>query len=73
MHRSLRWFSPRAERRLYDEPKKLAAAGLVAVEEKYVGKRRSRHYTITDEGRAALAAWLSEAAGGRDDRVRGAW
>ena len=69
--RSLRWFSPRAERRLYDEPKKLAAAGLVVVEEKYVGKRRSRHYTITDEGRAALADWLSEAPAARTTDFEG--
>jgi PadR family transcriptional regulator AphA len=60
VRRSLRWFWPRAERRLYDEPKRLADVGLVAVEERYVGKRRSRHYTITDEGRTALASWLSE-------------
>lgn len=71
VHRSLRWFSPRAERRLYDEPKKLAAAGLVVVEEKYVGKRRSRHYTITDEGRAALADWLSEAPAARTTDFEG--
>lgn len=71
VHRSLRWFSPRAERRLYDEPKKLADAGLVAVEEKYVGKRRSRHYTITDEGRAALADWLSEAPAARTTDFEG--
>ncbi|QIK68034.1 PadR family transcriptional regulator [Nocardioides sp. HDW12B] len=60
VHRSLRWFWPRTERRLYDEPKRLAAAGLVAVEERYAGRRRSRHYTITDEGREALSAWLGE-------------
>ena len=71
VRRSLRWFSPRAERRLYDEPKKLAAAGLVAVEEKYVGKRRSRHYTITDEGRTALASWLSEAPAPRTTDFEG--
>lgn len=60
VHRSLRWFWPRTERRLYDEPKRLAAAGLVVVEERYVGRRRSRHYSISAQGRAALAAWLSE-------------
>ena len=71
VHRSLRWFSPRAERRLYDEPKNLAAAGLVAVEERYVGRRRSRHYTITDEGRTALAGWLSEAPAPRTTDFEG--
>lgn len=60
VHRSLRWFWPRTERRLYDEPKRLAAAGLVEVEERYAGRRRSRHYSITAQGREALAAWLGQ-------------
>ncbi len=60
VQRSLRWFWPRAERRLYDEPKQLAALGLVVADERFTGRRRSREYTITDEGRAELAAWLDD-------------
>jgi PadR family transcriptional regulator AphA len=60
VQRSLRWFWPRAERQLYVEPKRLAEHGLAEVEERYVGRRRSRDYGITEEGRAALAAWLDE-------------
>jgi DNA-binding PadR family transcriptional regulator len=61
VQRSLNWFWPRAERKLYDEPKQLAARGYAVATERYTGKRRSREYAITDEGRAALAAWLGEA------------
>jgi PadR family transcriptional regulator AphA len=60
VQRSLNWFWPRAERKLYDEPKQLAARGYAVATERYTGKRRSREYAITDEGRAALAAWLGE-------------
>jgi PadR family transcriptional regulator, regulatory protein AphA len=60
VQRSLRWFWPRAERKLYDEPKLLVDLGLARAEERYTGKRRSREYSITDEGRAELARWLDE-------------
>ena len=60
VQRSLNWFWPRAERKLYDEPKQLAARGYAVATERYTGKRRSREYAITDEGRAALAQWLGE-------------
>jgi len=60
VQRSLNWFWPRAERKLYDEPKQLAARGWAVATERYTGKRRSREYAITDEGRAALAEWLGE-------------
>jgi DNA-binding PadR family transcriptional regulator len=65
VQRSLNWFWPRAERKLYDEPKQLAARGWAVATERYTGKRRSREYAITEEGRAALAAWLGEAAAPR--------
>ena len=60
VQRSLRWFWPRAERKLYDEPKLLVVLGLAGAEERFTGKRRSREYSITTEGRAALARWLDE-------------
>src|SRR5690348_5797746 len=71
VRRSLNWFWPRAERRLYDEPKLLEAHGLASAEDRWTGKRRSRDYAITDDGRAALAAWLDEAAAPRSTEHEG--
>jgi PadR family transcriptional regulator, regulatory protein AphA len=59
VRRSLNWFWPRAERKLYDDPKRLAADGLATATEEYTGKRRRTVYAITDEGRAELRAWLA--------------
>ena len=58
--RSLNWFWPRAERKLYDEPKHLLAAGLATASTSRTGKRASTVYEITPAGRAALAAWMGE-------------
>jgi PadR family transcriptional regulator AphA len=65
VQRSLNWFWPRAERKLYDEPKQLAAQGYAVATEHFTGKRRSREYAITDEGRAALTEWLGQPAAPR--------
>lgn len=59
--RSLRFAWPKSERLLYAEPKKLVEHGLATAEEESVGKRARTMYTITDEGRAALAAWTTTA------------
>lgn len=59
MERSLRVIWPRAESRLYEEPKKLVAHGLAHADPEPSGRRRTR-YTITPAGRRALTAWLSE-------------
>jgi PadR family transcriptional regulator, regulatory protein AphA len=59
--RSLNWFWPRAQRRLYDEPKLLVAAGLATAEKTWTGRRPRTEYGITDEGRDALRRWLDEA------------
>jgi len=58
MQRSISWFWPRAERKLYDEPKHLAALGLVSTRQTMTGKRASTVYEITSDGRAALRAWI---------------
>jgi DNA-binding PadR family transcriptional regulator len=58
VRRSLHWFWPRAERKLYDDPKRLAADGLVRASEEYTGKRRRTVYAITAKGRRELKAWL---------------
>lgn len=60
VQRSLGWFWPRAERSLYDEPKKLVAAGLATATEERTGKRPRTVYAITTEGRRALRRWLGE-------------
>ena len=71
VQRSLNWFWPRAERKLYDEPKQLAAHGYAVATEHFTGKRRSREYAITDEGRAALAEWLGEPSAARSVEFEG--
>jgi PadR family transcriptional regulator AphA len=58
VRRNLGWFWPRPERKLYDDPKRLAAAGLATATEEYTGKRRRTVYSITAQGRRELAAWL---------------
>jgi PadR family transcriptional regulator AphA len=55
MHRSLRRFWPRAESKLYEEPKKLVELGWATATLELVGRRRR-----TPEGRRELALWLRE-------------
>src|SRR5919202_1122144 len=62
VQRSLNWFWPRAERRLYDEPKALVAGGLATAEKEFTGQRPRTVYRITDAGREALRDWLGEPA-----------
>jgi PadR family transcriptional regulator AphA len=58
VRRSLGWFWPRAERKLYDDPKRLVSAGLATATEEFTGRRRRTVYAITAAGREELAAWL---------------
>jgi PadR family transcriptional regulator, regulatory protein AphA len=58
VRRSLNWFWPRAERKLYDDPKRLAADGLATATEEYTGRRKRTVYAITDKGHRELSAWL---------------
>jgi PadR family transcriptional regulator, regulatory protein AphA len=64
MERSLGWIWPRAVSRLYEEPKKLVAAGLATSRPGATGRRRKTVYSITPAGRGALAAWLAEPGAG---------
>lgn len=57
--RSLRFAWPKSERLLYAEPKKLVEHGLATALQESVGQRTRTVYTITDEGRAALKAWMA--------------
>ena len=56
--RSLRRIWPRTPSKLYEEPKKLVAHGLARAEDASVGRRRRTRYTITAQGRRALAEWV---------------
>jgi DNA-binding PadR family transcriptional regulator len=60
VQRSLGWFWPRAERKLYEEPKQLVAAGLATATEERTGSRPRTVYTITPAGKKALKAWLDQ-------------
>ena len=62
--RSLRRMWPRAQSKLYEEPKKLVALGLARAAPDPVGRRRRTRYTITPKGRRALAAWLHQPGDG---------
>src|SRR4029453_7315958 len=58
MQRALGQFWPRAQSKLYEEPKKLVAHGLARASSEMVGKRPRTVYTITPKGRRAMAAWV---------------
>lgn len=62
--RSLRRLWPRAQSKLYEEPKKLVAFGYARAADDPVGRRRRTRYTITAAGRRALAAWLAQPGAG---------
>jgi PadR family transcriptional regulator AphA len=60
MKRSTRHYWPRAESKIYEEPKKLVAHGLASATREYTGRRPRTIYAITDKGRKALRRWLDE-------------
>jgi DNA-binding PadR family transcriptional regulator len=62
--RSLRRIWPRAQSKLYEEPKKLVGHGYARATDDPVGRRRRTRYTITAKGRRALATWLREPGDG---------
>ncbi|HYG71622.1 MAG TPA: PadR family transcriptional regulator [Actinomycetota bacterium] len=62
LRRSLHWFWPRAESRIYDEARKLVEAGLAIATTERSGARNRTTYAATDAGRAALASWLATEA-----------
>ena len=64
MDRSLGRVWPRAESKLYEEPKKLVAAGLATASTERVGRRPRTMYSITGQGRTALAEWLHSPGAG---------
>jgi len=62
--RSLRRIWPRAQSKLYEEPKKLVVHGYARASDDPVGRRRRTKYTITAKGRRALAVWLQSPGDG---------
>ncbi len=58
--RSTRHYWPRAESKIYEEPKKLVAHGLATAAREYTGRRPRTVYSITRAGRKALRRWLQE-------------
>lgn len=58
MRRRLHYAWPRAERKLYEEPRRLVEAGYATSVKDMIGRRARTIYSITPEGRQALAAWL---------------
>lgn len=64
MDRSVGRVWPRAQSKLFEEPKKLVEHGHATAHDDAVGRRARTVYTITPSGRRALAAWLAEPGGG---------
>jgi len=64
MDRSLGRIWPRAQSKLYEEPKRLAARGMARASNERVGRRTRTVYRITPKGRRALATWLREPGAG---------
>jgi PadR family transcriptional regulator, regulatory protein AphA len=64
MQRSMSRFWPRAESKLYEEPKKLVAHGYATAVVENVGRRQRTVYTVTPEGRRQLAEWLAQPGAG---------
>ena len=62
--RGLRFVWPRAEGRIYDEPKVLVAHGLAVASKERTGRRPRTVYSITPEGKRALRRWLAGPAAG---------
>lgn len=59
MQRSLGRFWPRAQSKLYEEPKKLVEHGLATATRETRSSRPRTRYEITETGRSALSTWLA--------------
>jgi DNA-binding PadR family transcriptional regulator len=64
VERSLRRIWPRAQSKLYEEPKKLVTLGYARAVQEQEGRRTRTRYTITVAGRRALRAWLAQPGAG---------
>jgi len=59
MDSSIENFWPVPHTTAYEEPARLASAGYMSVQQEEGGRRR-KTYALTEEGRAALAAWAED-------------
>jgi PadR family transcriptional regulator, regulatory protein AphA len=59
LDKSIQNFWPVPHTTAYEEPARLAAGGYLSVAQEPGGRRR-KSYSLTDEGREALAAWAAE-------------
>jgi DNA-binding PadR family transcriptional regulator len=59
LEKSIENFWPVPHTTAYEEPARLAAGGYLSVRQEAAGRRR-KSYSLTDEGREALAAWAAE-------------
>jgi len=59
LDKSIENFWPVPHTTAYEEPARLAAGGYLSVAQEPAGRRR-KSYSLTDEGREALAAWAAE-------------
>jgi PadR family transcriptional regulator, regulatory protein AphA len=59
MEQSIENFWPVPHTTAYEEPARLAVAGYLSVRQEPGGRRR-KVYSLTEEGRAALAAWAND-------------
>lgn len=62
--RSLNHVWPRAEGRIYDEPKLLVQHGMAKRKDEMTGQRPRTVYSITAKGRRALADWVAAPGAG---------
>jgi len=62
VERSLGWFWPRTERKIYDEAKRLVDSGHATAKRQPTGARPRTVYRITEKGRRALRTWLDESS-----------
>lgn len=60
VERSLGWFWPRTERKIYDEAKRLVGSGHATAKHEPAGSRPRTVYKITAKGRRALRTWLDQ-------------
>lgn len=64
MDRTVRFYWPRAISRVYEEPKRLVAAGWAKRTERRARGRTRTVYSITEAGREALRGWLAQPGAG---------
>ncbi len=60
VQRSIGWFWPRAERKLYEEPKRLVEERWAVATREMTGNRPRTVYDVTPAGRRALRRWLDQ-------------